>query len=427
MTTSEAVRPLRHLVAGDWAEGGGDELVDTNPARPAEVVARGALADRADLDRAVAAARRAYPGWAATPHAARGAILTRAAEILERNAGAWGQELSREEGKTLGEGVGEVRRAGEILRYYGAEAQRPQGEVFASPRVGERIHVVRRPIGVVAVVTPFNFPIAIPAWKIAPALSYGNVVVWKPATAVPLLASRLAEALVEAGLPEGVLALLITGGAVGNDLVTHEGVDAVTFTGSTPVGRRLIALCGELGRPIQTEMGGKNAAAVLADADLELAVDDVVAGAFRSSGQKCTATSRLIVAEQVADDLLGMLVERTRALPVGDPLAEGVFLGPVISAPARDGIQAAVDRGYGGPASTCSPAATPTGTRSWRGARSSRRPWSSWPATTRCGATSCSGRCLPCAARRTTGPRSTWSTTASTACRRRSSPTAWPR
>jgi alpha-ketoglutaric semialdehyde dehydrogenase len=340
-----AVHRLRQLIAGDWTEGSGAELVDTNPARPDEVVARGPLADAGDLDRAVAAARRAFAGWSATPHATRGTVLVRAADILERNAGAWGAELAREEGKTLAEGIGEVRRGAEILRFSASEAQRPSGEIFASPRAGEQIHVVHKPVGVVAVITPFNFPVAIPAWKIAPALSYGNVVVWKPASTVPLLAVRLAEALLDAGLPEGVLSLLITGAEVGNALVAHDQVDAVTFTGSTSVGRRLMALCGELGRPIQTEMGGKNAAAVLADADLEVATTDVLSGAFRSSGQKCTATSRLIVANAIADELIARVVERARGLTVGDPLTDGVYLGPVISRAARDEIQTTVADG----------------------------------------------------------------------------------
>jgi len=346
---SPSVRALRHLVAGRWREGDGAELVDVNPARPRETVAVGRLATEHDLDRAVAAARDAFPRWAATPHHARGAILDRAAGILDAHAEPWGEELSREEGKTRPEGIGEVRRAAEILRYYAAESSRPVGEVFASPRPGEQIQVVHRPVGVVAVVTPFNFPVAIPAWKIAPALGYGNTVLWKPASAVPLLAVRLAEALVQAGLPEGVLSLLIGDGVLGGRLVGHPGVDAVTFTGSTSVGRGLIADCGRLARPVQAEMGGKNAAVVLADADLELAAGEVLAGAFRSAGQKCTATSRLVVAEPVADEFLTLLTKRVGALRVGDPLAEGTEMGPVISLQARDGIQRAVDAAAGRP------------------------------------------------------------------------------
>ncbi|WP_439678155.1 aldehyde dehydrogenase family protein [Embleya sp. MST-111070] len=346
---SRPVRELRHLVAGRWRTGDGAELVDRNPARPAEIVAVGGLAGPRDLDRAVAAARDAFPRWAATPHHARARILARAADVVDARAEQWGGELAWEEGKIRAEAVGEVRRAAEILRYCAGEAARPVGEVFASPRPGEQIQVVHRPVGVVAVVTPFNFPVAIPAWKIAPALGYGNTVVWKPASTVPLLAMRLAEALVEAGLPDGVLSLLIGDGGLGGRLVAHPGIDAVTFTGSTSVGRRLIAACGALARPIQTEMGGKNAAAVLADADLDLAAREVLAGTLASTGQKCTATSRLVVAESVADVFLEAIVQRASALRVGDPLQAGVQMGPVASTQARDGIQAAVDAAAGRP------------------------------------------------------------------------------
>ncbi|MEV5011697.1 aldehyde dehydrogenase family protein [Streptomyces sp. NPDC056159] len=337
------VQILRHLVAGQWRTGDGDDVVDLNPARPRETVAVGQLAQDHDLDQAVAAAREAFRRWAATPPHARGRILDRAAEIIDAHAEQWGEELAWEEGKTRAEGIGEVRRAAEIFRYYAGEGSRPVGEVFASPRPGEQIHVIHRPVGVVAVVTPFNFPIAIPAWKIAPALSHGNTVVWKPASLVPLLAVRLTEALVEAGLPDGVLSLLIGSRSLGGRLVEHPGVDAVTFTGSTSVGRSLIAACGRLARPVQTEMGGKNAAVVLADADLDLAVQEVLAGAFRSTGQKCTATSRLIVQEPIADEFLDRLTKRAAALRVGDPLEENTEMGPVVSLQARDEIQQAVD------------------------------------------------------------------------------------
>ncbi|MFC5993142.1 aldehyde dehydrogenase family protein [Pseudonocardia hispaniensis] len=336
---------LHQLVGGRWVPGAGAELIDRNPARPDEVVAHGRLAGADDLDAAVAAARAAFPGWTATPFPERGEILARAGDVLARQAEAWGTELAREEGKTRAEGVGEVRRAAQILRYYAAEGLRPVGEVFASTRPGEQIQVLHRPVGVVAVVTPFNFPIAIPAWKIAPALAFGNAVVWKPASTVPLLAMRLAEAFVEAGLPEGVLSLLIGPGAVGAALVDHPGVDRVSFTGSTGVGRDLIARCGRLARPIQTEMGGKNAAVVLADANLDLAVAEVVAGAFRSTGQKCTATSRVIVTDRVAEEFLALLVERVTALRVGDPLDARVQMGPLITASARDDVRAAVEAG----------------------------------------------------------------------------------
>ncbi len=261
-----------------------------------------------------------------------------AADVVEANAADWGLELASEEGKTKAEGIGEVRRAAQILRYYGNEGDRQAGEIYASPRAGEQILVTRKPLGVVAVITPFNFPIAIPAWKIAPALVYGNTVVWKPATTVPLLAMRLAEALDAAGLPAGVLNLVIGESPIGQALVDHDGIDAISFTGSTTVGRAIAAAAAARGVPVQAEMGGKNAAVVLDDADIELALDQVMLGAFRSTGQKCTATSRLIVTERIAGEFLEKLSERARALAVGDPTDDATQMGPVITGTAQRNI-----------------------------------------------------------------------------------------
>ncbi|BDY26282.1 aldehyde dehydrogenase family protein [Mycolicibacterium mageritense] len=325
------VTELLSHIDGAWTGGAAGELIDTNPAHPDQVVATGALADAAQLDRAVQAARAAARGWARQPMHARAAVLTRAADIVDAAAEEWGAELTREEGKTLAEGIGEVRRAAQILRYYGGAADREAGTVYSSPRSGEQILVTRKPIGVVGVITPFNFPIAIPAWKIAPALVYGNTVVFKPASAVPLLALRLTQALVDAGLPQGVLNLVFAGGSVGGALAEHPGVDAVTFTGSTGVGRGIAAAAAARGVPVQAEMGGKNAAVVLADADLDLAVEQVMLGAFRSSGQKCTATSRLVLDDAIADEFLAELTVRVKDLEVGDPMLASVAMGPVVS------------------------------------------------------------------------------------------------
>ena len=254
-----------------------------------------------------------------------------------------GLELAAEEGKTQAEGIGEVRRAAQILRYYGNEGDRQAGEIFASPRAGEQILVTRKPVGVVGVITPFNFPIAIPAWKIAPALVYGNTVVWKPASTVPLLAIRLAQALTDAGLPAGVLNLLIGGSHIGDAIVGHSDIDAITFTGSTGIGRRIAAAAAARGVPAQAEMGGKNAAVVLDDADVDLAVEQVMLGAFRSTGQKCTATSRLIVTDGIADRFLGALTERAEALTVGDPTDDATQMGPVVSDSAHQTISTGID------------------------------------------------------------------------------------
>ncbi|MEV6926713.1 aldehyde dehydrogenase family protein [Dactylosporangium sp. NPDC051485] len=333
---------LQLLIDGEWRDGSGPLLRSVNPAHPHETVAEGATATGAEVERAVTAAAAAADGWRRTPHHDRGAILARAAVALRTEADAFGVELSREEGKLAAEGIGEVRRAAQILDFFAAEANREAGELYASPRAGESIVVSRHPVGVVGVVTPFNFPIAIPAWKIAPALSYGNTVVWKPASVVPLLAQRLARALTDAGLPDGVLNLVVGAGSLGQAIVEHPLVDAVTFTGSTTVGRSLIAACGAVAKPIQAELGGKNAAIVLADADLPAAIDDVVAGAFRASGQRCTATSRLIVQADVADQVMEGIRARIESMVLGDPTTAGTDVGPVITGDARDSIAAAV-------------------------------------------------------------------------------------
>lgn len=335
---------LRQFIAGRWRPGTGAELRSVNPTHPDIVVAQGACATTADVEDALGAAARAQPGWAATPIHQRGAVLAGAAAVIDTNAEDWGLELTVEEGKTRAEGVGEVRRAAQILRYYAAEGDRQAGEIYASPRAGEQILLIRKPMGVVGVITPFNFPIAIPAWKIAPALVYGNTVVWKPASTVPLLAVRLAEALAAAGLPAGVLNLLIGPAAIGDALTSHPRVDAVTFTGSTAVGRRIAAAAAGRGVPVQAEMGGKNAAVVLDDADFDLAVEQVMLGAFRSAGQKCTATSRLVLTEAIADRFLEALLTQAKTLMVGDPADAQTQMGPVISASAQRAITAGVDR-----------------------------------------------------------------------------------
>ncbi|PZG37120.1 aldehyde dehydrogenase [Spongiactinospora gelatinilytica] len=333
---------IAHHIGGNWVEGEGAPLLDVNPAFPGTVLAEGRHATPAQVDRAVEAAALAAPGWAATPFRSRAAVLVRAAAHIRAHADQWGRELSEEEGKTLAEGTGEVRRAADILDYAASEADRSTGELFDSPRAGERVLVVRKPIGVAGVITPFNFPIAIPAWKIAPALSYGNAVVWKPAEVVPLLAIRFAEALEAAGLPPGVLNLVHGGVEVGSRLVEHPGVNAVSFTGSTTVGRALIARCGALGKPVQTEMGGKNAAVVLADADLAAAAAQIVPGVFGATGQRCTSNTRLIADRAVAGDLLEEVVRLAGAITVGDPLDPATTMGPLVTATARDNVERAV-------------------------------------------------------------------------------------
>ncbi|MDQ0644708.1 aldehyde dehydrogenase family protein [Microbacterium murale] len=338
------ITALRHFIDGAWTEGSGEPLIDVNPSRPDDIVAEGAGASNEDVARAFDAARAAFDGWRRTPARSRAAILLRAADIIDAHRDEWGRELAREEGKTLAEAIAETGHSANILRFHAQEADRASGSVFESPTPGERILVVRRPVGVIGAITPFNFPISIPAWKLAPALVWGNTIVWKAATFVPLLAMRFAQALKEAGLPKGVLNLVNGAAAVGEAIVSHPDVDAVTFTGSTKVGRLIAAELAARGVPFQGEMGGKNASLVLADADLDVAVEQVAIGAFRAAGQKCTATSRVIVHHDVAEEFLRRLAERTQRMDVGDALADGVEVGPVVDAVARDRVVAALGR-----------------------------------------------------------------------------------
>jgi aldehyde dehydrogenase (NAD+) len=326
------VNTLRSFVDGTWRDGARTTR-DLNPAHPSEPVADVLQADAGLAAQAVDAAATAFPGWRATPAPARGDILRKAADLLEARAADVGRDLTREEGKTLAEGIGETRRAVQILRYYAGQTLEPDGETYPSHSAATFLYARREPVGVVTAITPWNFPIAIPAWKIAPALAYGNSVVWKPAELVPLTAVHLLEALVDAGLPAGVLNLVLgKGSEVGDVLVTHDAVQAITFTGSNVVGRAMQRKAIDGGKKVQLELGGKNPAVVLDDADLDLAAEHVARGAFLSTGQKCTATSRVIV----QDAVLGPFQERLAALAqswtVGDPLESNTRVGPLVSA-----------------------------------------------------------------------------------------------
>ncbi len=311
---------------------GDDVRTVRNPSDLEEVVGRFARAGAADVADAVEAARAAAPAWGARPGPDRARILAAAAGELRERADELGTLLSREEGKTLAEGIGEFRRAAELFDYYAQEAYRPVGTLLDSARPGVGIEVRHAPIGVVGVITPWNFPVAIPAWKIAPALAYGNAVVFKPAEQAPASAWHLCDVLIRAGLPDGVLNLVIgSGREVGAAIAEHPGVDGVTFTGSTEIGRALAAtVAGRLGK-VQLELGGKNALVVLDDADLDVAVECAVQGAYGSTGQRCTASSRLIATRGVHDAFVEALAERLRSLRVGHALDPEVFYGPVAS------------------------------------------------------------------------------------------------
>lgn len=331
------------LIGGRWTTAR-EDAVSTNPARPSEEVLRFSITTEDEIDAAVRAARRAQRTWMRLPATERGRILRRAAALLEQDSERLATLITRDEGKTLGESRGEVRRAAETLAFHAAQVWQPVGEVFDSSNPRERIETVRAPVGVVALVTPFNFPLAIPSWKIGPALAHGNTVVWKPAEATPTVAVELARALDAAGLPAGTLNIVLGGREVGEALVRHPDVDAVSFTGSVPVGRAIWSEATPRGVRVQLELGGHNAAIVLPDADLDGAARHIVNGAMLAAGQKCTATRRVIVERTVADALVERLVGLAAGLRVGNGLSDGVDIGPVITAGARERIVAELDR-----------------------------------------------------------------------------------
>ncbi len=343
--TTQAVQTYGNYIAGEWRPAAsGETMENRNPANRDEVVGLFASSGADDVDAAIAAAEEAYRSWRFSSPMTRANILHKAANILESRIPEVGRELTREEGKTLKEGIGETTRAVQILRYFAGEAQQPSGEHYPSVNPHTLLYTTREPLGVVAVVTPWNFPIAIPAWKIAPALAFGNTVVFKPASLTPLTAVRLVEALDEAGLPAGVLNL-VTGSAanVGDPLVRDPRVVAITFTGSNETGAELRRSAAERGAKLQLELGGKNPAIVLADADLDHALGQVVAGAMMSTGQKCTATSRAIVDRRIIDRFTEMLADRIGGLKVGDPLDAETQIGPLIDERAADRVAGEVD------------------------------------------------------------------------------------
>jgi acyl-CoA reductase-like NAD-dependent aldehyde dehydrogenase len=327
-----------NYIGGQWIQGE-SHFENRNPANTAEIVGKFAKGTARDIADAAAAGAAAFPAWSTMNAPARGAILFKAAEILDRRFDQIAAEMTREEGKTLPEAKGEVRRAINIFRYFGGEGSRLQGLLVPSER--DRVHMfaIRKPIGVVGLVTPWNFPSAIPAWKLAPALVCGNTVVMKPASAAPLSAWRLVEALHEAGVPKGVVNFVAgPGGELGQALVDAPPLKAISFTGSCQIGEWLHAEASKRRLRIQLEMGGKNPTIVLADADFNSAVENTVNAAFFSTGQKCTATSRVIVEDAIYDRFLEALIERTRKLKVGDGMQPGLDIGPCIDQAQLDTV-----------------------------------------------------------------------------------------
>ena len=331
----------RHLINGRW-EIGTTTGISTNPSDTREVVAEYARADRNQTELAVRAAADALPTWSQSTPQRRADVLDLIGSELLARKDELGALLAREEGKTLPEGVAEVARSGQIFKFFAGEALRIQGELLASVRQGVQVDVTREPVGVVGIIAPWNFPFAIPAWKIAPALAYGNTVVFKPAELVPACGWALAEIISRSGLPAGAFNLVMgSGREVGQTLVDHPLVNALSFTGSVSTGDRILRAASARRAKVQLEMGGKNPLIVLADADLDQAVDCALQGSYFSTGQRCTASSRLIVEAEVHDAFVARLRNRLASLKVGHALERGTEMGPVV-----DDNQLAQNLGY---------------------------------------------------------------------------------
>ena len=332
MATSQVTRH-NNYIGGQWVEAGtGRTYTINNPASKDTVLGEFQTSGAEDALKAVDAAQEALAGWAGTPAPIRAGVLFRAIEILRQRGDDIARTITLEEGKPLSDAQGEVKRAMNIMEYAAGEGRRMFGYTTPSELPDTVAYTVRRPLGVVAIITPWNFPIAIPAWKIAPALICGNTIVFKPASATPWSAVKLMEVFEEAGLPPGVMNMVTgPGGLVGNALVESPLVKGISFTGSTEIGTGIYAQGAGLLKKVQCEMGGKNAVILLADADLDKALGGIIQGAFGSTGQRCTATSRVIVEEAIYDRFMEELIDRTSKLKIGDGLDPDVDVSPLAS------------------------------------------------------------------------------------------------
>ncbi len=319
-----------HYIGGEWV-GDSDVTTNTSPANRDDVIGTYARGDAARVDQAVSAALAAQPGWAAASPQLRHDVLERAGALIVERKDELGRLLAREEGKTIAEAVGETVRASQVFKFFAGEALRNTGDAVASVRPGIDVMIEREAVGVIGLITPWNFPIAIPAWKLAPALAYGNAVVMKPAELTPGCAWELAKILHEAGCPAGIFNLVMgPGSKVGARIVEHEDIAAVSFTGSVATGRQVAVDCAARGKKVQLEMGGKNPMVVVDDADLDVAVGACLNGAFFSTGQRCTASSRLIVTAGIHNAFLDKLTAAAADLVIGDPLDSKTQIGPVV-------------------------------------------------------------------------------------------------
>ncbi|MBA3439864.1 MAG: aldehyde dehydrogenase family protein [Pyrinomonadaceae bacterium] len=324
----------RNFIGGEWTESSSSKSLDNiNPANTDDKLGIIKLATRDEARQAVEAAAEAFRSWRTMPAPSRGRMIARAARLMEDDKENLAAILTREEGKTLAESRGELQRSINVAEFCAGEARRLNGETIQSELTSNFAYTIKQPLGVVACITPWNFPVAIPVWKIAPALVAGNTVVFKPASLTPATAVRIVEIFVEAGLPKGVLNLVLgSGSEAGDEITNHKAVRAVSFTGSNDVGIKMYEQVARRGVKVQCEMGGKNPVVILEDADLDLAVESTAQGAFGSSGQRCTATSRAVVVNDIADEFVARLVKRAQGLRLGagdDPQTD---VGPSVDA-----------------------------------------------------------------------------------------------
>ncbi len=333
------MRTYSNFISGEWTGASSGKTSETkNPADTREVVATYPLSGQAEAEAAIGAAQTAFPSWSAQTAVARGRILSKASQLIEARKAELAEILTREEGKTLAESTGEVQRTADIFRFFGGLSYTYGGITLPHDLPNNFLFTTRQAVGVVGLITPWNFPIAIPAWKLAPALLCGNTVVLKPASPAPAMALELARVLHEAGLPKGVFNVVVgEGRAIGGTLASHRAVAALSFTGSYVVGREIYQQLAQRMARAQMEMGGKNPLIVLADADLDLAATLIVRGGFGLTGQACTATSRILVERKVAEPLIEKLTGKTRALRVGNGLQPGIDMGPAVNQQELDG------------------------------------------------------------------------------------------
>ncbi len=338
---------VRNYIRGEWISiRQGREIEVRNPADQDELLGKGFLASAHEAEAAITAASEALPAWSRMPAPKRGEIVERAGDLLRAEQDEVARLLTREEGKTFAEAKGEIYRAYNVINYTAGQSRRMGGLTIPSELPKNFAYTMRQPLGVVALITPWNFPICIPAWKIAPALVAGNTVIFKPSSTTPLTAAKLVEIFERAGLPAGVLNLLVGSSSDVGDLLTRDRrVRGISFTGSSENGTQIYATCAARGVKAQCEMGGKNPVIVLEDADLDLAMDGIVSGAFGSTGQRCTATSRAILQESIADRVVERMADRVSKWKLGNGLDPDVQMGPLVSAQQLKTVQEYIEIG----------------------------------------------------------------------------------